>query len=782
MVRPRGARFIDVTEEFQRACSGLYLGQMVHPTSFTLLDTMACISIGDPKMDSGIYPVPQDLVPDSDQVDVPSEDTLVTFNPHLSLSLQDVIWIVDRLLACEASFHSSSPLAQTLFTSLHFHDLSVLRTSPDTTLPAPGSSFESHPSSLFILRAILIAIVKSFDQVRQELSKGNVMEGEDTSTDTCGLSVLEEAPVGFAFQALQEATDLLSSWQTPGIDASTTSTFEALLLRLGMRRRILMLVSLFGEQLNPSTPAESRMDSQTMRRAATELCDGLSKDLTILAGDGPLSLRSANRREAPSLVAAASFDPSYARRLPNAGGIPPQQVQMPDKSKVVKLWRDMCRHWTQAAAMYETVVTSSSSRNRWEKLEALVWTHGCLFEREPTTAYARSLYQSCLCSPSQRQPELLDHLFASATRRPCGALSNHLNGILDTMNEAAQPASKDQVVYGRDAALQDEIQRWYAKGEGLLGNVLLDGLANRPRARRCLAKSYPRWRAWTAESDQLDVQIEAWGRSALADVSAFPPGTLRAIVQHQSLRLALDQSLSALDLDLTGTTELTVTYWVSARICREASILEGELASVGRSGDKHRWEEACQYEWQANCLEAWLALALLCESEAGAHVRRAPWTLTEGHRKSIYLRRFKWLLLPLYGATGERQNKFEELDTLWDEYADTCISKSSADCVSVAKERLLDAQESVRRWAGRSRTDARWALCRPALNQIQDTLQASITRSLHTLAHGVLANRIDSGSAKVREGTQRLGFALARSPPDASEHPWFPSLIEITCT
>lgn len=105
----RRRRFVDATDDFWSACSQLALGQMVHPPTFTLLDTMACIAIGDPRMDSGIHPLPSDLVPAADRRDDASSSS-TDFNPHDLLTAQDVAWIMDRLVACEvrkASLYAS---------------------------------------------------------------------------------------------------------------------------------------------------------------------------------------------------------------------------------------------------------------------------------------------------------------------------------------------------------------------------------------------------------------------------------------------------------------------------------------------------------------------------------------------------------------------------------------------------------------------------------------------------------------------------------------------------
>lgn len=84
----------------------LAMGQMVHPMTFTLMDSMTCISILDPRMDSGIYPTPEHLIPESDRL---SRDSLPAFDPQRALTVSDVVWIMDRLTACEVRQPSPLP-------------------------------------------------------------------------------------------------------------------------------------------------------------------------------------------------------------------------------------------------------------------------------------------------------------------------------------------------------------------------------------------------------------------------------------------------------------------------------------------------------------------------------------------------------------------------------------------------------------------------------------------------------------------------------------------------
>jgi hypothetical protein len=64
----------------------LEVGQLVHLESFTLFDAMSAIEIMDPKMDTGM---------------ILEGDKKIPFNPLKSLSGEQVLWVIDRLLCCE---------------------------------------------------------------------------------------------------------------------------------------------------------------------------------------------------------------------------------------------------------------------------------------------------------------------------------------------------------------------------------------------------------------------------------------------------------------------------------------------------------------------------------------------------------------------------------------------------------------------------------------------------------------------------------------------------------
>lgn len=295
-----GNRYEDVTELFKQSCSsecdprpritvdnvissdslflaGLALGQMVHPASFTLLDSMACISIGDPRMDSGVYPLPRDLIPESDRIATSSQT--LTFNPHKALDVDETTWIIDRLASCHVAFHGGAPLSQTLYTSLYFHHLNSI----------PGD--DSDPQHLYtqILRAYLVATIKCFGLAWQELVAGNLIEGEDTITDTCQISLYEEMPVGYAIGELQRGIAALKTVEQQEALERKGKGISGLILRLSIVKVRVVRSAASSHANTPLTSVPSPL-----------LCAELHHDLHPLPGN-TIESKSPPRNSPPTL-------------------------------------------------------------------------------------------------------------------------------------------------------------------------------------------------------------------------------------------------------------------------------------------------------------------------------------------------------------------------------------------------------------------------------------------------------------------------------------------------
>lgn len=198
-----------------------------------MVDSMACISINDPRMDSGVFPPPEELIPVADRLPA---DTVPAYSPHKPLTLEDVTWIADRLLACEVAYHNATPLSQTLYTILYYHDIQSLDPEPPCDEETISSAQTAHPLLTgLVLRAYLIATIKCFGLAWEEMARGNLMDGEDTITDTCNLTLLQEVPVGYALSQLDTASKWLDTAGRQD-DAEMDRLIDGLQMRLKFRR------------------------------------------------------------------------------------------------------------------------------------------------------------------------------------------------------------------------------------------------------------------------------------------------------------------------------------------------------------------------------------------------------------------------------------------------------------------------------------------------------------------------------------------------------------------
>lgn len=139
---------------------------------------------------------------------------------------------------------------------------------------------------------------------------------------------------------------------------------------LHLLQRTLLILNLFHEQLDAAVANES-MPARLFRGSIDELCSDAQNHLTELVTNSSRSLVNATLRKAPSPSIAASFDPSYARRLQSAGVVPPRPVDLPTEKAIVSLWQQTFYHWKQAATLYETILGPPGS-NRWELIEVSV--------------------------------------------------------------------------------------------------------------------------------------------------------------------------------------------------------------------------------------------------------------------------------------------------------------------------------------------------------------------------------------------------------------------------
>jgi hypothetical protein len=163
----------------QLIVSALSIGQVIRAPDFSFLDALGALEIMDPKTDSGMI---GDNAAESSLADVQS------------VLPEEVIWIMDQLLAREISWHSGNPLAQTLFTCVFlaeslFNIGDTLESVTFVKTPLTESTFEGELLTT-VLRGYILGVVKCCESTRVELQKGNIYEVGSTGVSDARRKIL----------------------------------------------------------------------------------------------------------------------------------------------------------------------------------------------------------------------------------------------------------------------------------------------------------------------------------------------------------------------------------------------------------------------------------------------------------------------------------------------------------------------------------------------------------------------------------------------------------------
>ncbi|KAJ1032366.1 hypothetical protein NDA16_000393 [Ustilago loliicola] len=322
---------------------------------------MAAVKIMDARMDSGME-LPASELPESDRLDGSSASTSTAdFDPFQPLNVADILWIMDRLLACEAAWHQGSGLSQTLYTCLYFHSIKSLShkhprfQTPSESTKETGSvagseeqgsstTKQQRPLELVykVLRAFLLATVKTIDIAWSELtSKQHLQDGEDFSADKNGLSLLETTDSGYAIAELEDALE----WLQSQANALSQQQIESLRVRLNFRKQMLYAVRLL-QSASEAAPIDVVMHTKFARRNwallrpsfLSKTRDGTQPQAEVSTGHtngdfkATLALQLPNRNAAPSTASLSAFDPAYNRRLAWCQALRPISLPSPDET------------------------------------------------------------------------------------------------------------------------------------------------------------------------------------------------------------------------------------------------------------------------------------------------------------------------------------------------------------------------------------------------------------------------------------------------------------------
>ncbi|XP_065061823.1 N-alpha-acetyltransferase 35, NatC auxiliary subunit-like [Rhopilema esculentum] len=154
----------DITSEFKDACGVLKVDELVHDDMFGLFEAMSAIEIMDPKMDAGMVckNTPRNIMQFKDAVSC-GNLKVSGFQPN------ELLGIIDELLACFVTWLDGHSLIQTVFICLYTHDTNLIEDP--------------------VLRAICISVLKMVDVVRNIVGRAKVYEEEDFQTLSYGFKL-----------------------------------------------------------------------------------------------------------------------------------------------------------------------------------------------------------------------------------------------------------------------------------------------------------------------------------------------------------------------------------------------------------------------------------------------------------------------------------------------------------------------------------------------------------------------------------------------------------------
>ncbi|KAL1406283.1 N-alpha-acetyltransferase, non-catalitic subunit [Vanrija albida] len=160
----------DIKEWLRDTASTLAPGEVIKPESLSFLDAMNALEMMDPAMDWGV-----DISPRG------------AFDPAALLTPQQLCWTMDEMSARELAWHRGGTLAQTVYTSLHYHNTLLIA-------PRVERSHEAYPqleACTAALRAWVLGYAKSVEVAYHALldANGAARDGEDVWLDAYGIPI-----------------------------------------------------------------------------------------------------------------------------------------------------------------------------------------------------------------------------------------------------------------------------------------------------------------------------------------------------------------------------------------------------------------------------------------------------------------------------------------------------------------------------------------------------------------------------------------------------------------
>lgn len=231
---PPKVDWVPVTTKFTELVSHLKPGELVQEADFSLFDAMSAIELMDCKMDAALQwrtfrEYPRTL----------EEAIKKGFLKCSSHSPDELVGIMDEVLACIATWLEGHTLAQTVFTCMYLLDIEKVEN--------------------IYLRAFSLAIVKTVEYMRACICQGRVFAEDDQQGVCHGFNMLTHVSESAIVASLKEAEEKLqnvlkqSSVMEEGgagerlIGGSSVQAWKALHLRIKFVRNLFAFVVAMGK-------------------------------------------------------------------------------------------------------------------------------------------------------------------------------------------------------------------------------------------------------------------------------------------------------------------------------------------------------------------------------------------------------------------------------------------------------------------------------------------------------------------------------------------------------
>ncbi|KZS98798.1 hypothetical protein SISNIDRAFT_447615 [Sistotremastrum niveocremeum HHB9708] len=490
---PGGSDFQDVRTIFERGTQEMDLGSIISIEDFTLNESMGAIEIMDPRMDSGVIL--------AEQKDRPP------FEPTRHLLPEELCWVMDRLTACEMTWHNGYALAQTVYTCLFVHHRDAILRTPDT-------HDDSRPREMLskVLYSYVCGTLKCCDMAWRELAKGNVRDqGEDWNMEKAEVSLCEAMQVARVVDIMQDAILWLKSYN---IDVEYPWK-EALLARLELRLALVYLYS------------TGTMESEEIISWARPLFD------RVRTGPQPTISSSSH--------AALCFDIHVSRQLPTYLPLPAMEpLPMPE------VW-DGLQGLIEGREELFILGRDSNTLLDWQTASSLRST-GFLLDKHKKTAYLRSLGMSLFHTDSillDRHPLVwvVDQFFLELAGVPPGML-------FQAVEMRHQPQTTQ---------IAEKLERDIVK---LVIQYQAAFYHNRGRQRREFSNDILEWHQVYDRANFILEGLVRGGDTTEGSVDML--SRIPLVIQHQRLWLITEVLFCGVEMDLYSREELPFVYWYAS--------------------------------------------------------------------------------------------------------------------------------------------------------------------------------------------------------------------------